>query len=132
MTQAGNSLWGLVSATVALSAGVSLVEFTCTAGFPVMWTNILAANNVSTLTFVLLLLEYMLIYQADELVIFLIAVFTLKASRIEEKEGRILKLISGMLMLTLAIVMLINPALLVNMVPAARLVLGGHAGAIRQ
>jgi thiol-disulfide isomerase/thioredoxin len=115
VTQAGNSLWGLISATVALSAGVSLVEFTCTAGFPVMWTNILAANNVSTLTFVLLLLEYMLIYQADELVIFLIAVFTLKASRIEEKEGRILKLISGMLMLTLAIVMLINPALLNDM-----------------
>lgn len=112
VTQASQTLWGLIGATIALSAGVSLVEFTCTAGFPVLWTNILAANNVQPLTFALLLLEYMLVYQLDELVIFLVAVFTLKASRIEEKEGRILKLVSGMLMLTLAGAMLINPALL--------------------
>ena len=45
----------------------------------------------------------------DELGIFLVATFTLKSSRLEEKHGRILKLIGGVLMLTLAIVMLVNP-----------------------
>jgi hypothetical protein len=54
----------------------------------------------------------MLIYQIDELVIFFVAVFTLKASRMEEKHGRILKLIGGTLMLTLAGVMIFNPNLL--------------------
>jgi hypothetical protein len=39
-------------------------------------------------------------------------VFTLKASKLEEKHGRILKLIGGTLMLTLAAVMLINPTLM--------------------
>ena len=112
VTANSQSWWGLIGATIALAGGVSLVEFSCTAGFPVLWTNILVANQVDPLNFILLLVEYMLIYQADELVIFLVAVFTLKASRIEEKEGRILKLISGMLMLTLAGVMLFNPALL--------------------
>ena len=77
------SFWGMAAATVALAAGVSLVEFTCTAGFPVMWSNIMAAQNVSPLNFALLLLLYMVIYQLDELVIFLVAVFTLKASRLE-------------------------------------------------
>ena len=62
----------------------------------------------------MLLLVYMLIYQLDEIVIFLTVVFTLKATRVEEKEGRFLKLVGGMLMLTLAIVMLINPALMNN------------------
>jgi hypothetical protein len=52
----------------------------------------------------------MIIYQLDEMVIFFTAVFTLKASKLEEKHGRILKLIGGMLMLTLAVVMLVNPA----------------------
>ena len=54
----------------------------------------------------------MLIYQIDELGIFLVAVFTLKASKVEEKHGRILKLIGGVLMLALALVMLIKPSLM--------------------
>ncbi len=112
VVNAGNSFWAMVGATIALAAGVSLVEFSCTAGFPVIWTNILAAQNISGMAFVLLLVLYMLIYQFDEMIIFMSSVVTLKASRIEEKHGRILKLISGMLMLTLSIVMLINPALL--------------------
>jgi len=48
------------------------------------------------MAFVLLLLLYLLIYQADELVIFFVAVSSLKASKLEEKHGRILKLIGGM------------------------------------
>lgn len=110
--QAGDSLWGLVSATFVMALGVSIVEFSCTAGFPVLWTNILTAQQVGTATFVLLLLLYMVIYQIDEAAIFLAAVFTLKTSRLEEKHGRVLKLIGGMLMLTLAGVMLINPNLM--------------------
>lgn len=106
------SFWAMAAATIALAAGVSLVEFSCTAGFPVMWSNILTAQNVSTLDFVGLLLLYMVIYQLDELAIFLVAVFTLKASRLEEKHGRILKLIGGVLMLTLAVVMLVKPTLM--------------------
>jgi hypothetical protein len=106
------SLWGLAGATIVLAAGVSLVEFSCTAGFPVLWTNLLVSQNVSGLTFILLLLLYLLIYQLDEMVIFFSAVYTLKASKLEEKHGRILKLIGGMFMLTLAGVMLINPALM--------------------
>jgi cytochrome c biogenesis protein CcdA/glutaredoxin len=109
---ASNSLWGVISATVVLAAGVSLVEFSCTAGFPVLWTNMVSSQGVSTGEFVLLLLFYMIIYQIDELVIFFAAVFTLKASRMEEKHGRILKLIGGTLMLTLAGVMIFNPNLL--------------------
>jgi thiol-disulfide isomerase/thioredoxin len=110
-----NSLWGVISATVVLAAGVSLVEFSCTAGFPVLWSNMLSAQGVETGEFVLLLLVYMIIYQIDELVIFFVAVFTLKASRLEEKHGRILKLIGGTLMLTLAGVMIFNPNLLNNL-----------------
>ncbi len=112
LMDAGDSWWGLIGGTIVLAAGVSLVEFSCTAGFPVLWTNLVAAQKITTITFVLLLLLYMLIYQLDELGIFLVAVFTLKSSKMEEKHGRILKLIGGVLMLTLAIVMLVNPALM--------------------
>ncbi len=120
---ASQSFWGLAGATVIMAAGVSLVEFSCTAGFPVLWTNLLASQKVGTMTFALLLLLYMIIYQLDELAIFFTTVFTLKASRIEEKQGRILKLIGGTLMITLSVVMLLNPALM-NDLTASLLIFG--------
>ncbi|MCO5214027.1 MAG: hypothetical protein M9936_30370 [Caldilinea sp.] len=109
---AGDSMPALIGAAVVMSAGASLVEFSCTAGFPMLWTNLLAAQEVTTLTFALLLVLYMLIYQIDEIVIFGSAVVGLRASKLEEKQGRILKLFGGTLMLTLALVMLINPTLM--------------------
>ncbi|MCE7984526.1 MAG: thioredoxin [Caldilinea sp. CFX5] len=125
---AGESTWRLIAATVVLAAGVSLVEFSCTAGFPVLWTNLLVTQEATALTFGLLLLLYMLIYQIDELGIFLVAVFTLKASRLGESQGRILKLVGGLLMLTLALVMLVNPAWM-NQISSSLLVFAVAFGA---
>jgi hypothetical protein len=125
---AGDSFWGLVGATVVLSAGVSLVEFSCTAGFPVIWVNLLTAQQVAPLTFGLLLLLYMFIYQIDELGIFLVAVITLKSTRVEEKHGRILKLGGGMLMFALALTMLINPRLM-NSLTSSMIVFGSAIAA---
>jgi len=125
---ASQSIWGLIGATIVLAAGVSLVEFSCTAGFPVLWTNLLNAQNVSFGVFFGLLILYMVIYQIDELVIFFTAVYSLRASRLEEKHGRILKLIGGTLMLTLAAVMLINPNLMNNL--SSSLIIFGIAFAL--
>lgn len=108
----GDNLPALVGATAVLAAGVSLVEFGCTAGFPVLWTNILTAHDVGPGLFLALLLVYMLIYQLDEFLIFGTAVVTLRASRLQETQGRVLKLVGGMLMLVLALVMLFRPELM--------------------
>lgn len=108
----GDNLPAVVGATAVLAAGVSLVEFGCTAGFPVLWTNLLTSQGVGAGTFVLLLLVYMAIYQLDEFLIFGTAVVTLRASRLQETQGRILKLVGGMLMLALALVMLVRPELM--------------------
>lgn len=110
--QAGDSMPALIGAAIVMSAGASLVEFSCTAGFPMLWSNLLAAQGVTTITFILLLVLYMVIYQLDEIIIFTGAVVGLRASKLEEKQGRILKLISGMLMLVLAVIMLVNPSLM--------------------
>jgi thiol-disulfide isomerase/thioredoxin len=124
---ATDSLPAMIGATVVLAVSVSLVEFSCTAGLPVLWTNLLTAQDVEPTTFALLLALYMIIYQLDELAIFSAAVFTLKASRLEEKHGRVLKLFGGVLMLTLAAAMLIDPALM-NRVSSSLLVFGAAIG----
>lgn len=119
-----DSVLPLLGATIVLSVGVSLVEFGCTAGFPVLWTNLVRTQQAEPGTIGALLLLYMLIYQLDELVLFLIAVVTMRAIRLQEKEGRALKLYAGVLMLTLAVVMLVDETLM-GSVTGALIVFGG-------
>ncbi len=99
----------LVGATATMAAGVALIEMPCSAGLPILWTKLITANQVGVFSFVLLLGLYLLMYLLDEMVVFTSAVVTLRASRLEEKQGRILKLIGGIVMLALALVLLIDP-----------------------
>jgi len=59
--------------------------------------------------------------------IFLVAVFTLRKSKMEEKYGRILKLLGGILMLALAIGMLVDPTLM-NQIGSSLWVFGAAFG----
>ncbi len=107
-----DNAWAMIGATIVLAAGVSLVEFSCTAAFPVIWSNILSSHGVTRFEFALHLLLYMVLYQFDELIIFLVVVVTMKSKRMEEKHGQVLKLFSGCLMVALSIVMIVKPALM--------------------
>jgi len=117
----------LVGATAAMAGGITLIEMPCTAGLPILWTKLIAAHNVSALEFGLLLGLYLLLFMIDELAVFLSAVITLRASRLEEKEGRMLKLVGGMVMLALALVLLIDPTLM-DSVRSSLLVFGAALG----
>ncbi len=104
--------WQLVSGAAVMAFGITLVELPCTAGFPVIWSSIISSHSLDTTTYALLFMLYILVYLLDELVIFLTVVFTLKASKFEEKHGRFLKLLGGIIMLALAGVLIVNPILL--------------------
>jgi hypothetical protein len=106
------SLPATLAATAGMALGVTLVELPCTAGLPVLWTTLLADAGVGAVAFALLLLLYMVIFLLDELLIFGVVVVTMRAARIEEREGRVLKLVGGAVMLALALVMLVRPTLL--------------------
>ena len=51
----------------------------------------------------------MLVFLLDELIVFAVAVTTLKATRMQEHHGRFLKLLSGSVLVTLAAAMLFAP-----------------------
>ncbi len=125
---AGQSFWGMAGATVVLAVGVSLVEFSCTAGFPVLWTSMISSQNIAGTRFAFLLFLYMLIYQLIAAVLFFSAVISFKAARFDEKHGRFLKLMGGVLMLALSLVMLIDPALMNSL--ASSLFIFGSAFAV--
>ncbi|WP_291377620.1 hypothetical protein [Demequina sp.] len=113
-----------LAATVALAVAVSLLETPCTAGFPVLWTGMLQANNVGALETAGLFLAYMVPFLLDEFLVLAVAIWTMRAMKMQEKHGELLKLFAGVTMLVLAAVMVIDPALMENPVAALALFAG--------
>ena len=58
---------------------MSLLETPCSAGLPLLWTNLLSDRGVPAGGAVVLFLLYLLVFLIDELVVFGAAVFTLRA-----------------------------------------------------
>lgn len=114
----GKSPLALGAATAVMAAGIALIELPCTAGFPVIWSGIVSAHDVSTATFFGLLVAYLAIYLLDELVIFFIAVAKLRIEKFQEGQARALKLIGGVVMIALAIVLVADPDIMSQAGPA--------------
>ncbi len=114
MRKAANTkaLLPALGATIVLGVGVSLLETPCTAGFPVLWTGMLHANDVTTAETAGLFVAYMVPFLLDELLIFGIAVATMRATKFQDRHGELLKLFAGVTMLVLASVMVIDPTLM--------------------
>ena len=118
-----------LGATLALAVGVSLLETPCTAGFPVLWTGMLHANDVGAAETGLLFVAYMVPFLLDELLIFGIAVVTMRATKLQDRHGELLKLFAGVTMLVLAAVMVIDPTLMESPLAALALFAGAFATA---
>ncbi|MGF1598334.1 MAG: hypothetical protein ACFCVK_15605 [Acidimicrobiales bacterium] len=106
------SLSATLGGTALLAVGVSLLETPCTAGLPLLWTNLLSARDVPITGAAVLFLLYLLIFLIDELVIFGVVVVTMRAAKMQQEHGHLLQLIGGTLMVTLAVAMLAAPHLL--------------------
>ncbi|MGY6555272.1 MAG: thioredoxin [Wenzhouxiangella sp.] len=110
----GRSPLALVGATILMASGIALIELPCTAGFPVIWSSLLSANEVAGIEFLGLLGVYLVVYLGIELVIFGIAVVKLRIDRFQEQQGRVLKLVGGVIMIALAVVLIAAPEVMSN------------------
>jgi cytochrome c biogenesis protein CcdA len=112
LAAADRSLPAVLGGTAALAVGVSLLETPCTAGLPLLWTDMVAQRNVPAAGAAFLFVLYLSVFLLDELVLFGAAVVTLRATKMQERHGRVLQLASGTLMLTLAGAMVFTPTAL--------------------
>jgi glutaredoxin len=110
LVRPGLSLPAALAGTVVMAGGIALIELPCTAGFPVIWSDLMRAADVGGAEFGSLLGVYMSIYLFDELVIFGAAVFTMRATKLQERHGRMLKLVGGMVMVAIAVAIVLFPA----------------------
>jgi hypothetical protein len=105
-------LTGAIMGAIALAVLVNIIELLCTAGLPAMYTNILAQQGYSSITRYAYLALYVVAYMFDDGLMVAIVVLTLSKRKLQESQGRWLKLISGAAILLLGIIMLLKPELL--------------------
>lgn len=102
----------MVWATAVMAMGVALIELPCTAGFPIVWTNILQGYDLGFSSMAGLFLLYLLVYFSLEFTIFLTAFLTMGRMRLQEAQGRFLKLLGRVIMLALVFALIFVPELM--------------------
>ena len=95
--------------TVTLALAANSYELLCTAGFPVIYTRLLTLQDLSRPAHYAYLALYNLVYVLPLLTIVLLYVHTLGSRKLGETEGRILKLVSGLMMLGLGSALVLAP-----------------------
>jgi hypothetical protein len=92
-----------------------------------VYTRILTLREADTFVYYMYLVLYNIIYVIPLLIIVLLFVMKFGSRKLGEAEGRLLKLMSGMMMLGLGALMLIAPTALNNAGIAIVLLLGAVA-----
>lgn len=104
-----DSLLAALVGIVILAGLVNMIELLCTAGFPVLYTQILTLQELPTWEYYSYLGLYNLAYIFDDSLMVTIAVITLGHRKLQERAGRWLKLTSGLVMAALGAVLLLHP-----------------------
>lgn len=94
---------------MTLAVSVNFIELACSAGLPLLFTQILALNNLSKLSYMIYILIYILFFLIDDIIVFVIAMFTLKITGISNKYSKYSHLIGGIIMLLIGLLMIIKP-----------------------
>jgi len=97
---------------ILLAISVNLVELVCSAGLPAIYTQVLAISGLAPWQYYGYLALYILIFMLDDLLIFAIAMATLKMHGISSKYTRISNLIGGIIMLIIGLALIFKPELL--------------------
>lgn len=92
-----------------LAFSVNLIELLCSLGLPVMYTEILSLNNLSSTEYILYMLLYVIFFLIDDIIIFVIAMKTLEIKAISNKYTKYSHLIGGIIMLLMGILMILKP-----------------------
>ncbi len=127
-----DNLPALLVGTVTLAIAANTYELLCTSGLPMVYTRALTLSELSTSGYYLYLALYNVIYILPLLAILCVFTFSLGGRKLSEFQGRMLKLLSGVMMLGLGLVLLAAPDLLDNWLTAVGLLavaLAATAGA---
>ena len=94
---------------ILLAISVNIIELLCSLGLPVMFSEILTINEVSSSMKLVYSLIYVFFFLIDDIVVFIIAMKTLEIKAISNKFGKYSHLIGGIIMIIIGLLMVYKP-----------------------
>jgi hypothetical protein len=94
---------------ILLAFAVNLVELICSAGFPVIYLQILSLTPLPFWQYYLYLVFYIFIFMLDDMIVFAVAMITLQLMGVGTKYKQTSNLIGGVLMLILGLLLIFRP-----------------------
>ncbi len=94
---------------ILLAFAVNLVELICSAGFPVIYLQILSLTPMPFWQYYLYLALYIFIFMLDDLIVFIVAMITLQLLGLGTRYKQASNLIGGVLMLILGGLLILRP-----------------------
>jgi hypothetical protein len=104
-----SSLPAMLAGTVVLALAANSYELLCTSGFPMVYTRALTLNDLAPAAFYGYLALYNVIYVLPLLIIVTFFTARFGAHKLTEREGRVLKLLSGLMMAFLGVLLIVAP-----------------------
>jgi glutaredoxin len=103
------TFWWALIGIIFLSFAVNMVELICSAGLPAVFTQILALSDLSVWQYYAYLILYIFFFMLDDIVIFVLAMITLKTVGVSGKYSRFSRLIGGILMVIIGLLLAFRP-----------------------
>lgn len=97
---------------IVLAASVNIVELMCSIGLPLLFTQILAMNDLSGFSYMMYMLIYILFFLIDDIIVFAISMITFKVTGITTKYTKYSHLVGGIIMVIIGILLVLKPEIL--------------------
>lgn len=95
--------------TIALAFSVNIIELACSAGLPMVYTQLLAINDIKGLSAFLYVLLYIVFFLLDDMIIFIVAMKTMEVTGMSTKYSKYSHLIGGILMVVIGLLLIFKP-----------------------
>ena len=107
-----NSFLLALLGVMVLAVSVNIIELACSAGLPILFAQILSMNDLSNAQTWFYNILYIFFFLLDDLIVFIIAMTTMKLTGISNKYNKYAHLIGGIIMLLIGILMIFAPNIL--------------------
>lgn len=94
---------------IGLAISVNLVELACSAGLPIVFSELLVLNKTSEFMKIMYTLVYIFFFLIDDLVVFIIAMVTMKVTGISTKYNKFSHLLGGIIMIIIGVLLIFKP-----------------------
>lgn len=92
-----------------LALAVNLVELFCSIGLPAVFTNVLTMSNIPRYRYYLYIFLYLFFFMLDDMIVFIVAMSSLKILGFDKKYSRYSGLIGGIIILIVGILLILKP-----------------------